>query len=522
MTTMTTSYQQFEEGFLKQAAEAGADVDVLRGIIAEQADLMQKWSAAFDEAEQITGDKLFRYKLAGELAELYKDNAAMVKEAAGEEIWPMIQAWLANPDNQKVLMGAGGGGLLGLLLGGKNRLLGGMLGGLGGGLGMYGYQNGWFDKLKSMFRGNQQDDSGAGRGAGSGASYDSTVAQTIDDKNQAGVLAQALGETGVPGMRDSDISGELARQQSVDDYLRTINNSGLPTEEDAALSAAGVTGYNNFKAKEQATRNEAAARQLDPTLVSGSDEPAVPPTDSQFVTPEGIVNYTRGLTGARADQQATYPRVPMRASGLASLEGPPVQATDPNAGGVVDGGDSPANPDADELLRDQVFAGKKKEYDAQMAVYNKAVDGIKRKQKSDEATANRDADNSFFGVNTSKAQPTKAELIKRYGVGGGEVRNTAEDIIRGIHTNVVQPAQVAKGFITGGLDLTENSAVKGVGRGISGLAGAGVTVKSLGEDLYDSTQRNLGEIGLGYRRMFKTPPAPKPQPLPTAPVAPVR
>ena len=420
MTTMTTSYQQFEEGFLKQAAEAGADVDVLRGIIAEQADLMQKWSAAFDEAEQITGDKLFRYKLAGELAELYKDNAAMVKEAAGEEIWPMIQAWLANPDNQKVLMGAGGGGLLGLLLGGKNRLLGGMLGGLGGGLGMYGYQNGWFDKLKSMFRGNQQDDSGAG----SGASYDSTVAQTINDKNQAGVLAQALGETGVPGMRDSDISGELARQQSADDYLRTINNRGLPTEEDAALSAASVTGYNKIN--------------------------------------------------------------------------------------------------ADELRRDQVFAAKNKEYDAQMAAYNKAVDGIKRKQKSDETTANRNAENSFFGVNTSKPQPTKAELINSYGVGGGEVRNTAENIIRGIHTNVVQPAQVAKGFITGGLDLTENSAVKGVGRGLSGLGGAGVWLKSQVENEVANTQDAWKEIGLGYNKLFKSPPAPKPQPLPTAPVAPVR
>lgn len=243
---MTTTYEQFEEGFLKQAAEQGADVNVLRGMIAEQAELMQKWSMAFDEIEQQTGDRLFRYKLAGELAELYADNARQVKEA-NADIWPMIQQWLSDPANQKLLMGAGGGGLLGMLLGGNNKALGGLLGGLGGAGAMYGWNNGWFDNLFGGKSPAQPAPGAAPAGPADPAQAPMAVpAQPLD-------LAGEMDKRNLPGMRDSDISNEMASRQSYGDALKRIQlglhaeQGNLPAPKDPnqpALFDTEATGDN--------------------------------------------------------------------------------------------------------------------------------------------------------------------------------------------------------------------------------------------------------------------------------------
>lgn len=141
---MNNVITQFNEGFFKEAAELQMDTNFLKGLVAENDEAVQKWAAAFDEIEQKTGDRLFRYKLAGELAELMKDRpqTELMKQANG-----MMEQIMQFAQNNPEMAGGGIGGLLGLLLGiGTNHpLMGLLLGGLGGaGLGHFGKSQKWW------------------------------------------------------------------------------------------------------------------------------------------------------------------------------------------------------------------------------------------------------------------------------------------------------------------------------------------------------------------------------------------
>lgn len=134
----------FDAGFFKEAEALGMDVNFLKGLVAENNEAVQKWSAAFDEIEQQTGDKHFRFKVAGELAELLKDRPATPMQKQANEMLQQILQWAQeNPE----LTGGGIGGLLGLLLGHSagHPLMGLLMGGLGGaGLGHFGKLQKWW------------------------------------------------------------------------------------------------------------------------------------------------------------------------------------------------------------------------------------------------------------------------------------------------------------------------------------------------------------------------------------------
>lgn len=134
----------FDAGFFKEAEQLGMDVNFLKGLVAENNEAVQKWSAAFDEIEQQTGDKHFRFKVAGELAELLKDRPTTPMQKQANEMLQQILQWAQeNPE----LTGGGIGGLLGLLMGHSagHPLMGLMMGGLGGaGLGHYGKLQNWW------------------------------------------------------------------------------------------------------------------------------------------------------------------------------------------------------------------------------------------------------------------------------------------------------------------------------------------------------------------------------------------
>ena len=478
-----TTYEQFEAGFIKEAAANGADPDVLRGMIAEQADLMQKWSAAFDEIEQQTGDKLFRYKLAGELSVIYADNARMVKEA-NADWWPIIQQWLADPNNQKMLMGAGGGGLLGMLLGGNNKLLGGLLGGLTGGLGMYGWNNGWFNEL--LNRGTPEHP-----------------------------IARNTGEQSGP----PDV--EQGQREAATSYTNSLPNGGAPTDEELTSNDAARQAY---EAHQQQQANQQSASQVDASVASGGDQPHAEPQSDQtpFASRSGIEDYIRKLTGGKAQPASPAAQAPLRSTAPnQAAQGPAVQPTDPQAAFSATN-DEPANPDADNLAVENQYQAQMQNFQKQQAEYQAAVARIKQQQAAMDQTARRNANDSVFGVNLTKPQPEKADLIKQYGVGGGELKNVAENAIRGIHSNVVQPLQVGAAGVAGALNPAENTALKAVGRGVSGLAG-GATLLGAGADhVYQTGKNMLGEGQLLYNKAFKTPPPPKPLPMPTPPVMPAR
>lgn len=170
----SAEYTEFEEGFLKEAKAAGCDVDFLRGYIKQADEVVEIWKNAFDELAEKSKDPLYHYKISQEIMylsmlapELEKkaDLAASTKQYqnflggmneggmeapqkamqhfAGEHTTGMgggIMKWLQealqkNPNMLSSLAtGAGGGGLLGLLLGAVMGRpgLGLMLGGLGG------------------------------------------------------------------------------------------------------------------------------------------------------------------------------------------------------------------------------------------------------------------------------------------------------------------------------------------------------------------------------------------------------
>src|ERR1035437_6841276 len=60
-------YNEFEVGFLKEAAAAGCDTAFLRGYIDQADEIVNIWKEAFDELAEKSGDPLYRYKLANEI-----------------------------------------------------------------------------------------------------------------------------------------------------------------------------------------------------------------------------------------------------------------------------------------------------------------------------------------------------------------------------------------------------------------------------------------------------------------------
>lgn len=134
----TERYNTFEAGFLKEAADQGMDVAYLEGMIAQATEIQEKWAAAFDELEEITGDNTVKIKIGNDIAQW-----TLMKHAEGESWYdpanPQMQKLLSHfgggSQGQQGAIGGGvGGGLLGLILGlmTKNPMLGLMLGGLGG------------------------------------------------------------------------------------------------------------------------------------------------------------------------------------------------------------------------------------------------------------------------------------------------------------------------------------------------------------------------------------------------------
>lgn len=170
--TKTAEYIQFEEGFLKVAAEHGCDIPFLRGYLKEADEIVEKWAAAWDELAAESKDPLYKTKVAMELIRLSQMREQLYKQAGAEGLlgglnsymsgmtgggmgqaqnWLQGQKWMpegissylkSNPNALSGMATGGvGGGLLGLLLGAlmKHPMLGMMLGGLGGaGLGAMG------------------------------------------------------------------------------------------------------------------------------------------------------------------------------------------------------------------------------------------------------------------------------------------------------------------------------------------------------------------------------------------------
>jgi hypothetical protein len=168
----TAEYIQFEEGFLKVAAEHGCDIPFLRGYIKEADDIVEKWAAAWDELAEESKDPLYKTKVAMELIRLSQMRDQLYKKAGAEGLlgginsymsgmtgggmgeaqnWLQGQKWMpegisgylkSNPNALSGMATGGvGGGLIGLLLGAlmKHPMMGMMLGGLGGaGLGAMG------------------------------------------------------------------------------------------------------------------------------------------------------------------------------------------------------------------------------------------------------------------------------------------------------------------------------------------------------------------------------------------------
>lgn len=163
--TKTAEYIQFEEGFLKVAAQHGCDIPFLKGYLMEADDIVEKWAAAWDELDQQSSDPLYKTKVAMEIIRLSQMRPQLYKKAAEEGLmggvnsymsgmtgggmgkaqdWLQGQSWMPegisgylkqNPNALSGLASGGvGGGLLGLLLGAlmKHPMLGMMLGGLGG------------------------------------------------------------------------------------------------------------------------------------------------------------------------------------------------------------------------------------------------------------------------------------------------------------------------------------------------------------------------------------------------------
>jgi len=243
-----TIITQFTAGFYKEAADLGMNVEFLKGLVAESDDAVQKWSAAFDEIEQQTGDKHFRFKVAGELAELLKDQPDTPMQKQANDILQQILQWVQQ--NPELLAGGGIGGLLGLLLGQSsgNPLMGLLLGGLGGaGLGYYGKQKNWWNNLFDGGRGSDSGSSDSGSsdsGSGSSGSSDSGSASASSNSttfnpymykgevfNKSGDLwigdkGSSFYETDLPpGFTPPSVADELAAQ----DAARNEENTGGPT-----------------------------------------------------------------------------------------------------------------------------------------------------------------------------------------------------------------------------------------------------------------------------------------------------
>lgn len=179
----TAAYNQFVEGFIKEAGDNGCDTDFLRGYIDQADEIVNIWKEAFDELAEKSGDPLYKVKLANELVyftmrlpELEKKALDLSSISGGFQkmIGGMNTAGMSGMQNQlqnyatqhsqgngmmsgmlkhladalhnnpnmlsSLVSGGGAGGLIGLLLGvlTGHPMIGMAMGGLGGaGAGAY-------------------------------------------------------------------------------------------------------------------------------------------------------------------------------------------------------------------------------------------------------------------------------------------------------------------------------------------------------------------------------------------------
>lgn len=238
----------FDAGFFKEAEALGMDVHFLKGLVAENNEAVQKWSAAFDEIEQQTGDKHFRFKVAGELAELLKDRPTTPMQKQANEMLQQILQWAQeNPE----LTGGGIGGLLGLLLGHSagHPLMGLMMGGLGGaGLGHYG-------KLQNWWGGGA-----APSPTPSGSAVGDDVAAAVEEESNGGPQPSqpVAGQPEVASDPDADalVTGVVPdpREANADQTVLERLNKGLITEQDFAA-------YNQARKKIDLLASQAGNRR---------------------------------------------------------------------------------------------------------------------------------------------------------------------------------------------------------------------------------------------------------------------
>ena len=227
----TAEYIEFENGFFKEAAEQQCDVPFLKGMIAEADAASVKWATMFNDIEQEHPG--FKVKLAEELIQYSTINSSIIKKAL-EPVNPTtnepantpgkfdasgsLHNFLNDSRLQELLngvtdteqgrggiVGAAGGGLLGLVLGllSDHPILGLMLGATAGGLfggafgnGIVNKQFGGTDQATAAKKNHEENTAGAPGAADQRASLldiNSNNPQTPE--SQAALIAQDAAKT---------------------------------------------------------------------------------------------------------------------------------------------------------------------------------------------------------------------------------------------------------------------------------------------------------------------------------------
>ena len=251
MIKKSEEYIQFEEGYLKEAADNGCNVDFLRGLIKEADEMVEAWREAFDKLAAESGDPQYKFKMAQELVYF------ATKEAEGNEALAptgldfadkfrgMMQPLNGNSDflqkNPNLLTnaaGAGVGGLLGLLVGAlfNHPMIGMMLGALGVGGIMTALTHGTFAKY---FNEAKTDPAAATRNL----QQANAKAQQIDENPELKAHQVGLNEQGnevsdtqnpIPG------STQPSSQPSNVGLNEQGNEAGIPTSPDPAKLKARI------------------------------------------------------------------------------------------------------------------------------------------------------------------------------------------------------------------------------------------------------------------------------------------
>ena len=452
---ITLQYQAFESGFLKHAHDQGTDPAFMQGYLAELGGRMQKWAAAYDEIERETGDRNYRVKLAAELVSIYP-VPELNKQAAAEWL-PIIQQWLSDPNNRKLLM-TGGGGMIGALLGKifGHTALGAMLGGAGGfglaqagvGEGLY-QQGGYMDQVHR----NASNTVNQQRGTDpipAGAEQNLSDRETADPK-QIGVPAD-MSTPPIPG--PSTLANTQGHSAAAEDA-----NFGVPQINPPRPDVPGP-----MTDKQQQVNSDLSDRQQEQIDAGYSDEAEL------------------------AELAAATPR--------ASSSSPPI--TPPVAGGGVE--------ERDPVTRWNEWKMQKDQYDQQLNAFNDA-EAQRRKTGYLEKQHAQEQD-TVLGVNLSKGRPTDRQL-SGYGPVGGKVKGLVEDTVRGGAGLINNAAGIGAAGIEGGLQGGVNAA-RAVGNVVTAPVRAageiGGLIGDVGGIAEGKVQGMAGEAGLWMKRNIKTPP----------------